>query len=185
MSTGNGLANLGSGVVDVCSSAGVPAIAGVAATNPHPQAHNSYLETRPGIVSSLAFSPNLTHSIFSAKLVNRTCFGTTDWVIDTCATDHMVHSVSCFTTLIATLNIHVNLPNGEVALVTDIGTVKINENLILYNVLCVPSFSFNLISVSQLAKSILCCLIFFGNLCFILDLAHWSTLGLGKECNGL
>ena len=64
MSTGNGLANLGSGVVDVCSSAGVPATAGVVATNPHPQAHNSYLETMPGIVSSLAFSPNLTHSMF-------------------------------------------------------------------------------------------------------------------------
>ena len=120
-----------------------------------------------GIVSNLAFSPNLTHSIFSAKLVNRTCFGTTDWVIGTGATDHMVHFVSCFTTIIDILNTHVNLPNGEVALVTQIGTVKINENLILYNVLCVPSFSFNLILVSQLAKFVLCCLIFFGNLCFI------------------
>ena len=119
------------------------------------------------IVSNLAFSPNLTHSIFLAKLVNRTCFGTTDWVIDTGATDHMVHFVSCFTTIIDILNTHVNLPNGEVALVTQIGTVKINENLILYNVLCVPSLSFNLISVSQLAKFVLCCLIFFGNLCFI------------------
>ena len=111
------------------------------------------------IVSNLAFSPNLTHSIFSAKLVNRTYFGTIDWVIDTGTTDHMVHSVSCFTIIIATLNTHVNLPNGEVALVTHIGTVKINENLILYNVLCVPSFSFNLILVSQLAKFVLCCLI--------------------------
>ena len=77
-STSNGLANLGSGVIDVCSSAGVPTAANVAATNPHPQAHNSYLETMSGIVSNLAFSPNLTHSIFSAKLVNRTCFGTTN-----------------------------------------------------------------------------------------------------------
>ena len=145
VSTGNGLANLGSGVVDVCSFTGVPYTTGVATTNPYPQAHNSYLETMSGIVSNLAFSPNLTHSIFSAKLVNRTYFETTDWVIDTSATDHMVHSVSCFTTLIATLNTHVNLPNGEVALVTHIGT---NENLVLYNVLCVPSFSFNLISVS-------------------------------------
>ena len=64
MSTGNGLANLVSGAVDVRSSAGVLATAGVVATNPHPQAHNSYLETMPGIVSSLAFSPNLTHSMF-------------------------------------------------------------------------------------------------------------------------
>ena len=79
----------------------------------------------------------------------------------------MVHSISCFTSITATLNTHVNLPNGETALVTHIGTVQISEKLILYNVLCVPSFIFNLLSVSQLAKSILYCLIFFGNLCFI------------------
>ena len=36
VSTGNGLANLVSGAVDVCSCAGAPTIAGVAATNPHP-----------------------------------------------------------------------------------------------------------------------------------------------------
>ena len=36
MSTGNGLTNLVSGAVDVRSSAGVLATAGVAATNPHP-----------------------------------------------------------------------------------------------------------------------------------------------------
>nr|POF11869.1 pentatricopeptide repeat-containing protein, mitochondrial [Quercus suber] len=48
VSIGNGLANLGSGVFDVCSSAGVPATAAVAATKPHPQAYNSYLETMSG-----------------------------------------------------------------------------------------------------------------------------------------
>ena len=97
----------------------------------------------------------------------------------------MVHSITCFTTITATLNTFVNLPNEEVASVTHIGIVKISEHLTLHNGLCVPSFSFNLISVNQLAKSSACCLIFFGNLCFIQDLAHWSTLGLGRECNGL
>ena len=97
----------------------------------------------------------------------------------------MLHSVSYFTSITATLNTHVNLPNGEIALVTHIGIVRISESLVLYNVLYVPSFSFNLIFVSQLAKSILCCLIFFGNLCFIQDLALQSTIGLGKEINGL
>ena len=97
----------------------------------------------------------------------------------------MVQSITCFTTITATLNTYVNLPNGEVASVTYVGIVKILEHLILHNVLCVPSFSFNLIYVSQLAKSTACCLIFFGNLCFIQDLAHWSTLGLGRESNRL
>ena len=97
----------------------------------------------------------------------------------------MVHSIASFTSITATLNTFVNLPNGETALVTHIGTVRLSEKLVLSNVLCVPSFSFNLISASQLAKSILCCLIFFRNVCFIQDLAQWSTIGLGKEINGL
>ena len=79
----------------------------------------------------------------------------------------MVHSLSCFTTVIATVNTFVNLPNSEAALVTHVGTVRISENVILTYVLCVPSFSFNLLSVSQLSKTTLCCLIFFGNMCFI------------------
>ena len=82
----------------------------------------------------------------------------------------MVYSISYFTSITATFNTHVNLPNGEVALVTHIGTVRISDSLLLHNVLCVP-FLFH-ISVSQLAKSTLRCLIFFGNLCFIQDLAH-------------
>ncbi|XP_057952900.1 uncharacterized protein LOC131147125 [Malania oleifera] len=93
VSTSNGLPNLASGAIDVCSSADDPSIAGVATNKPHCQANN-YLETMSG------------------------------------ATNHMVHSVSCFTTIIATMNTHVNFPNGE-------------------------------------------------------DLAHWNTLGQGKECNGL
>ena len=138
-----------------------------------------------GISSNFLFNPNMSHSIFSAKNVNRDAFRNSDWVIDIGATDHMIHAIDLFTSITATLNTFVNLPNGEFALVTHIGTIKISDNLILYNVLCVPSLNFNMISVSQLAKSILYCLIFFGNLCFIQDLAHWSMIGLGKEINGL
>uniref|UniRef100_A0A7N2MV26 Retrotransposon Copia-like N-terminal domain-containing protein n=1 Tax=Quercus lobata TaxID=97700 RepID=A0A7N2MV26_QUELO len=68
--------------------------------------NSNFIDTMSGTASSLSFKPTLQHSIFSAKIVDKECFHTTDWVIDTGATDHM-------------------------------------------------------------------------------DLAHWSTLGLGKECNGL
>ena len=97
----------------------------------------------------------------------------------------MVHYISCFTSIIDTLNTFVNLPKGETALVTHVGTMKVSETLILTNVLCVLSFSFNLLSISQLAKTILSCFIFFGNMCFIQDLAHWSTVGLGREYKSL
>ena len=37
-------------------------------------------------------------------------------------------------------------------MVTHIGTIRISSTLTLIDVLCVPSFSFNLISVNQLTK---------------------------------
>lgn len=70
------------------------------------------------IHSNLPFTPDLEHSIFSAKTINREAFSAFDWVIDTGATDHMIHSVSCFTSITITLNTHVSLPNGEIGLVT-------------------------------------------------------------------
>lgn len=141
---------------------------------------NNFISNLSGsyVCTSFYFPPTLKHSVFSAEIVNRNAFKTTDWIIDTGATDDMVHSTIM-------LNSHDNLPNGEIALVPHIGTVKISETLILRDVLCVTSFSFNLISVSKLTKSVLCYLKFFGSLCFIQALAPWCTLGLGREHNGL
>ena len=38
--------------------------------------------------------PNFSHSVFSAQVVDRTAFKSDSWIIDTGATDHMVHSVT-------------------------------------------------------------------------------------------
>ena len=136
--------------------------------------------------SSFAISNPIPHStVFSAKTVNKSAYVETDWIIDTGATDHMVHSESVLDSFTCVSNSYVYLPNGEKVLVTHIGTMHINDTLILTDVLCVPSFTFNLISVSKLNKSQCCCLIFLGSFCFIQDLAHWSTIGLGREQNGL
>ena len=97
----------------------------------------------------------------------------------------MVHYVSVFSSVACVSNPYVYLPNGEKVLVTHIGTVHLTETLILTNVLYVPSFTFNLIFVSQLNKSKYCCLIFLRSFCFFQDLALWSTIGLGRKQNGL
>jgi len=61
----------------------------------------------------------------------------------------------------------------------------VTSTLVLENVLCVPSFTFNLISVSNLTKSLSCCLVFLSNFCFIHDLSCWNTIGVGKLHNNL
>ena len=109
------------------------------------------------------FAPNLSHFIFSAQVIDRHCFKSNSWILDTRATDHMVHSVSQLTTITSIVHSCVYLPNGEKVVVTHIGTMQISPTLTLTDVLCVPSFNFNLISVSQLTKHKFCCLIFLGD----------------------
>jgi hypothetical protein len=107
------------------------------------------------------------------------------WIIDTGATDHMIRSVTLFASITAVISHKVKLPNGHFAPVTHIGTVQLSEHLILTNVLCVPSFSFNLISASQLLRDIHCCLIFIAGFCFIQNLHTWRTIGMGRRHGGL
>ncbi|XP_065620096.1 uncharacterized protein LOC136063519 [Quercus suber] len=127
---------------------------------------------------------DLRHLVFSAQITHRTAFGGNIWVIDTGATDHIVYSVHLLTNFTA-IDCVVALPNGETALVTYIGSICLSENLVLTNVLCVPSFSFNLLSVSQLTKKMHCCLIFLSTFCFIQDLNCWRTIGVGEVHDGL
>ena len=91
---------------------------------------------------------NMQHSIFATNLANKTIFGKQTWVLDTGATDHMVYSVKLFTKITSSISSFVQLPNGERVVVTHIGTIQVTASLVLENVLCVPAFTFNLISVS-------------------------------------
>ena len=92
----------------------------------------------------------MAHSVFSAHAIDRHVFKSNDWILDTGATDLMVHSVSQLTTITSIVHSCVFLPHRDQALVTHIGIVQISPTLTLTNVLCVPTFSFNLISISQL-----------------------------------
>ena len=106
-------------------------------------------------------------------------------MLDTGATDHFVCSVDLLTSITATIQSLVHLPNGESAQVTHIGTVILSPSLTLTNVLCVPSFSFNLLFISTLTLSQPYCLVFLSNYCFIQDLLPWKTIGMGKAVDGL
>ena len=51
----------------------------------------------------------------------------------------MVHSISLLTRITSVAHILVKLPNGESILVTHIGQFQLSTDLVLDNVLCVPS----------------------------------------------
>ena len=110
---------------------------------------------------------SMQHSVFAVNLVNKTAFNGETLVLDTGAINHIIHSVTLFTKITSSITTFIQLPNGEKVTVTHIGTIQVTSTFVLENVLCVPSFSFNLISVSKLTKSLSCYLVFLSNFCFI------------------
>ena len=107
--------------------------------------------------------------------MNKTAFGYKTWVIDIGAGDHIVSSMNLFHSITYVTNCIVELPNGESTQVTHIGSVNISTTLTIHNVLCVPSFSFNLLPVSKLTQKLPYCLVFLAQYCFIQDLICWRT----------
>ena len=120
---------------------------------------------------STPLAGNLKHSIFFAKLVNRTASSNDTWVMDTGASDHIICFISLFQSYTTVSHYVVDLPNGESTHVTHIGSVKLLASLILEHVLCVPSFSFNLLSISQHTQKLPLCLLFLSQFCFIQGLS--------------
>jgi hypothetical protein len=133
--------------------------------------------------ANVSISLDMKHYVFSSSHTSPAISSdkSSSWIIDTGTTDHMISTVSLFTSITATISSRVKLPNGNYAIVTHIGTIKLCEHLTLHDVLCVPSFSFNLISASKLIKSLTCCLIFLANFCFIQSLLDWMTIGVGRQ----
>jgi hypothetical protein len=161
------------------------AMANTTLSSPLPTHSISGASLYPSVYNSQTFTPNLSHSIFASNVVLPTSMSANSWVIDTGATDHMVHSLSCLSTITSMVNTSVELPNGELVSVTHIGTVILSSSLTLTNVLCVPTFHLNLISVSKLVHSSPCCLIFMSNYCLIQAFTPWRMIGLGKLQAGL
>ncbi|XP_019178311.1 PREDICTED: uncharacterized protein LOC109173526 [Ipomoea nil] len=91
----------------------------------------------------------------------------TVWTIDSGATDHIVCALEYFDKYHAVYDVEVNLPTGEGITVQHKGDVRLNEDLWLRDALHIPSFKFNIISVSKLLQDFCCGLTFMSGKCII------------------
>nr|GEX62112.1 cysteine-rich RLK (receptor-like protein kinase) 8 [Tanacetum cinerariifolium] len=100
------------------------------------------------------------------------------WILDTRATNHMTpHSKAVLKAkILKNFYPKITLPNG-----TQIGQVKLNNGILLKDVLFVPSFKFSLLSIPKLTKENNSVAIFFPKLCVVQDLTTRKVLGLGKK----
>lgn len=81
---------------------------------------------------------------------------------------------------ITSCDIDICLPTGAYTKVHMKGTLRLTAYIILYDVLLVPNFQFNLISVSKLTSILKCIFQFLSNICVIQDCTQKRILGIDK-----
>lgn len=79
----------------------------------------------------------------------------------------------------------VSLPNGQHITVTFTGQVPLIDNIVLDKVLYVPSFKFNLLSVSRLTQQLNCFISFSNDTCYMQGCSLRKPLPIGNSQRGL
>ena len=135
--------------------------------------HFAHLEHFAGIPSSFAFTTQDSSNI-----------GT--WIVDTGASTHMCSDFSLLVNpAIVTSPMHVLLPDGSQVSVQYSGTVVLSPTLELHNVLYIPKFQFNLLSVPKLAATSNIIFKFYPNNCLLQDLKTEHLVVVVKLVNHL
>ncbi|KAF7840931.1 BURP domain-containing protein BNM2A-like [Senna tora] len=104
-----------------------------------------------------------------------------DWIIDSGASSHVTGNVELLENLRPVTGKNtVTLPDGSVKTVTFIGNAEVSKNLKLVNVLFVPEFKYNLISVGKLVCDSSVQVHFHSSGCIVQDLLSKSILAQGR-----
>lgn len=85
---------------------------------------------------------------------------TTNWILDTSASDQVCPNITYFSTYKSMTPIHVTLPNGSIVTAYYSSSIVLSDHISLQDVLHIPDFHYNLISIHRLTLSLNCHLIF-------------------------
>lgn len=107
------------------------------------------------------------------------------WVLDLGATSLVCFRRACFQTLKAVQNAYITLSNHARIPVHFVGSVKLTPDLVLEDVLFVPQFKINLLSISALTRNSSMSIRFLIDHCDIQDLYSFKMIGNGKKIGGL
>lgn len=107
------------------------------------------------------------------------------WLINTGATHHVCCSASQLQSLTNLTNAFITLPNSQKVLISSIGTIQVTPTLTLHSVLHVPSFSYNLLSISSLTSSSNCLVSFTHAHCLIQDASKGIQIGMSRRVGNL
>jgi len=99
------------------------------------------------------------------------------WILDTRATDHVACSISVYTNYYKIKLVMVKLPNNQRVTAFFAGTVFLTKDIILHNVLYIPEFMINIISMQRLKKSLKCQFVFTHDVYQIQEKLTLKTIG--------
>lgn len=127
-----------------------------------------------------------TNVCFASKFCLTTQYKS-GWVLDSGATDHICHDLSLFHSykVIDNPDNTITVPDGRKIQITHIGTIILNDIITLSQVLYVPGFHFNLISVPKLCHDFSGIVTFSANQCTLQGPSLTRPLALGKLYSGL
>ncbi|KAL0401325.1 UNVERIFIED_CONTAM: Retrovirus-related Pol polyprotein from transposon RE1 [Sesamum latifolium] len=112
--------------------------------------------------------------------------GSRNWIVDSGATNHMCGDACAFHSLTKLPNpIKIHLPDNSVSYATHTGNITLSPTLTLSNVLLIPSFKHNLLSVSQLCQSLSIAFVFLTSSCILQDLTTKRPLAIGTKVGKL
>jgi len=107
------------------------------------------------------------------------------WILCTRAIDHVTHDIKQLSTFFEIKPIIVRLPNNSTVIAKYVGTKYFSKKFMIFNVLYILEFSFNLISVQSLIKDLNCRLIFSDEHCQIQHNTSYMKIGRASMLKGL
>ncbi|KAL2942992.1 Retrovirus-related Pol polyprotein from transposon TNT 1-94 [Bienertia sinuspersici] len=109
-----------------------------------------------------------------------------EWIVDSGATHHMTGNYALMRNTRESLShLKINLPNGQTSIVTHKGEVVLANEMSLNNVMYIPAFNHNLVSVQKLTEEEDCKIIFHSRYCIIQDNNSEKVRGVAKGNKGV
>ncbi|MFS7905051.1 putative RNA-directed DNA polymerase [Helianthus anomalus] len=109
-----------------------------------------------------------------------------NWIVDSGCTEHITYLLNLFHgNLKTTHELPVRIPNGDFIPVKGKGSSTLPNGTEIRDVLYIPDFTCNLLSISRLTRDLHCTVTFFPDFFVMQDLNSKKLIGTGKCQHGL